>query len=280
MVSTGHRNTVIGEVFDARSETSTTTNNGSGARQNLEPVASWDLVHGAGEASATQPSDSLERDQPRPASARIGSPAFVVAGPSSSRQLSARRFRAVSRRVCAIRAIARLLSRFPSTISREINQNGGCRKYRAADAERRACSEARRPKQCKLALNAKLRCLVARRLRRRVVAAADRRVAQAAISGGLGMQVSHETIYRSCSSRRAGRSRRAVDAPAHTAAMRRRAVQVTAERRGQIIRRDGSIRERPAEAEDRAVPGHWEGDLFVGTQRSSSPPWWNARRAT
>ncbi len=178
----------------------------------------------------------------------------------------------ISRGVSAglsIRGIARRLSRAPSTVSREIARNGGRRYYRATVADARAWSRSRRPKQCKLANHRQLRCLVAKKL------FSDWSPEQ--ISGWLklefpddeSMRISHETIYRSLFVQARGvlkkelighlRSRRK---------MRRSKKSSTAgQPRGQIV--DAvSIRERPAEVEDRAVPGHWEGDLISGSKNT------------
>ncbi|MFJ9447822.1 IS30 family transposase [Kitasatospora sp. NPDC101235] len=161
----------------------------------------------------------------------------------------------------SFRAIAERLGRAPSTVGREVGRHGGRAKYRAADADERAWDNARRPKPCLLQGNPPLRDLVAAKL------AADWSPQQ--ISGWLarhhgredGMYVSHETIYRSLFIQARGVLKKELIAHLrrrHT--MRRSKNSTTAgQARGQI--RDAvSIRERPAEAEDRAVPGHWEGD--------------------
>ena len=165
----------------------------------------------------------------------------------------------------SIRAIARELARAPSTISREIARNKGPRKYRAIDADDRAWRRARRPKRCLLARQPALRDYVADRL------AADWSPEQ--IAGvldkehpvGEGVTVSHETIYKSLFVQSRGVLAKELHKHLRTRRPTRRNVRntVTGQWRSQI--KDAvSISERPAEVEDRAVPGHWEGDLLLG----------------
>ncbi len=169
----------------------------------------------------------------------------------------------------SIREIAKGLQRAVSTVSREVTRHGGRPQYRASDADHQAWESALRPKRCLLAIHVKLQKIVAGKL------ILDWSPEQ--ISGWLkiqypedeSMRVSHETIYRSLfiqargvlkkeliqhlrSKRRIRRSRQSRDSGHHS---------------GQIV--DAiSIRERPAEIEDRAIPGHWEGDLLGGTNNS------------
>lgn len=170
---------------------------------------------------------------------------------------------------CSLRTIAQRLGRAPSTISREINRNGGIQNYRAAAAETRSWERARRPKACKLATNNQLNAVVAERL------SEDWSPQQ--ISGWLArtyeadmeMQVSHETIYRSLFIQARGLLKRELISHLRSRRMMRRGKASTTEGqpRGQII--DAiSIRERPAHVEDRAVPGHWEGDLLSGAKNT------------
>jgi IS30 family transposase len=168
---------------------------------------------------------------------------------------------------CTIRVIAKTLNRAPSTVSQEVSRHGGRELYRAAEADLAAWKSARRPKLCLLAKNRELQRLVAVKLKQEW--------APQQIAGWLkdeypenpGLWVSHETIYRSLfvqargvlkkelighlrSKRRIRRSRHATDRGTG---------------RGQIV--DAvSIRQRPAEIEDRAIPGHWEGDLVEGAR--------------
>jgi IS30 family transposase len=160
-------------------------------------------------------------------------------------------------------AIAARLGRDRSVISREISRNGGRTSYRAADAERRAWDQARRPKETLLSRDAILRQLVARKLRRGW--------SPQQISGWLEcrgkprqeMRISHETIYKTLFVQARGELKRELTAYLRTKRRMRRthAAGAMSGKRGQIV--DAvSIRQRPAEAEDRAVAGHWEGDLL------------------
>jgi len=169
----------------------------------------------------------------------------------------------------SIREIARLLKRSASTVSREVVRHGGRPAYRAHDADRRAWVLASRPKRCLLAGNRKLRNIVASKL------ILDWSPEQ--ISGWLrvhypnneSMRVSHETIYRSLFIQARGvLKKELMDHLRSKRRMRRsRHASEHGHSRGQIV--DAvSIRERPAEAEDRAIPGHWEGDLLVGAKNS------------
>jgi IS30 family transposase len=164
-----------------------------------------------------------------------------------------------------MRQFARTLGRAASTVSREIARNSGRRMYRAVDADDRAWRRAKRPKPCLLAVNPVLRAYVAARLREdwspEQIAGTLRKRYRAESR----MRVSHETIYKSLFVQSRGvlakelqqhlRSRRPTRRNIHNT--------VTGQWRSQIP--DAvSIRQRPAEAEDRAVPGHWEGDLLLG----------------
>src|SRR5467141_4951790 len=178
----------------------------------------------------------------------------------------------ISRGIAAgrsVRRIARGLKRSPSTISREIRRNGGSQIYRANRAERSAWERALRPKPCRLALHGELRWRVAQKL--------ALQWSPEQISGWLkrefaadeGMQLSHETIYRSLFVQTRGVLKKELMAHLRTARQMRQAKGGTTKSRplGQLV--DAvSIRERPAEAEDRAVPGHWEGDLLSGADNT------------
>jgi len=178
----------------------------------------------------------------------------------------------ISRAVVAghsIRSIAASLGRAPSTISREIKRNGGHESYRASQADRAAWDRARRPKICKLAENRTLAHIVAGRL--------QLQWSPEQIAGWLKRtypdnecyQVSHETIYRSLFIQARGALKKELLAHLRrTRAMRRSRhyTQKTGDH-GRIV--DAvSISERPAAVEDRAVPGHWEGDLLCGSSNS------------
>jgi IS30 family transposase len=170
----------------------------------------------------------------------------------------------------SVRAMALALERAPSTISREIGRNGGSGRYRAAIADKRAWKQALRPKVCKLAVHARLRQAVAAKL--------ERDWSPQQIAGWLkrkhpnteARRVSHETIYRSLYVQARGVLKQ--ELMAHLRSQRRfrrsrHATQKTGER-GQIVN-PISISERPAFVEDRAVPGHWEGDLLCGSKNSN-----------
>ena len=167
----------------------------------------------------------------------------------------------------SVRAMARALGRSPSTVSREIGRNDGSGRYRAAAADKRAWKQALRPKPCKLAVHDQLRQAVAAKL--------ERNWSPEQIAGWLkrmhpgteACHVSHETIYRSLYVQARGvlkkellqhlRSRRPIRRSRH------------ATQKGRQIANAVSIRERPASIEDRAVPGHWEGDLLCGSKNSN-----------
>ena len=166
------------------------------------------------------------------------------------------------------RAIARALGRAPSTISREIARGGGRRRYRALTAERRADERLRRPKPTKL-----WRCP---RLREEVEAGLSKRWSPEQISARLiadhpedsKMRISHETIYQSLYVQSRGELRRQLARNLRSGRTKRRPRAGGPERRGKI-RDMVPISERPPEVRDRAVPGHWEGDLLVGAKGRS-----------
>jgi len=169
----------------------------------------------------------------------------------------------------SLRTIAARLGRCASTVCREVNRNGGRRRYRAQKAEEQASKRARRPKRCWLAINERLRVVVAGKLRD------DWSPEQ--ISGWLGreypldeaMRISHETIYRTLFVQAKGALKRELLAHLRSGRMMRkgRHASTRGQPRGQI-KEAVSIRERPPEAEDRAVPGHWEGDLLAGSRNT------------
>lgn len=190
----------------------------------------------------------------------------------AARVLSLAEREEISRSVAAgesLRAVGRRLGRAPSTVSRELRRHGGRDAYRAARADAGAWRNARRPKPCRLAEQPQLRRLVATKL------AADWSPEQIAgwlkvtYAGQPAMQVSHETIYRSLFVQSRGVLKKGLlQHLRRTRTMRRsRHATVAGQRRGQIV--DAvSIRERPATIEDRAIPGHWEGDLLAGSANS------------
>src|ERR1700680_1305854 len=163
------------------------------------------------------------------------------------------------------RSMAGLLGRAPSTVSREISRNGGYDGYRATLADDKAWAQAHRPKRCKLATNPWLRQAVASKLRVNW--------APEPIAGWLKRthpedecnRVSHETIYRSLFVQARGVLKKELLSHLRSKRSMRRSqpVDPNGDRRGHI-KDIVSIRQRPAAVEDRAVPGHWEGDLLSG----------------
>jgi IS30 family transposase len=190
----------------------------------------------------------------------------------SRRTLSVAEREEISRGVvagCSLRSIAASLHRAPSTISREINRNGGRQQYRANVADEAAWDRAQRPKSCKLADNPALARIVASKLQLQWSARQIAGWLKRTYPDDETYQVSHETIYRTLFIQARGALKKELlQHLRRTRRMRRSRhhTQKTADH-GRIT--DAvSIRERPAEAEDRAVPGHWEGDLLFGSKNS------------
>jgi len=168
----------------------------------------------------------------------------------------------------SLRSIARQLHRAPSTVSREITRNGGRRHYRAWRAEAGARGRAARPRLAKLARNARLRAAVEHGLGLRWSPEQIAARLRLEHPGDRQMQVSHETIYQSLFVQARGALRRELHACLRTGRVRRRAQHRTAgpgKLTDMVL-----ISERPAEIEDRAVPGHWEGDLIIGGRSHSA----------
>lgn len=165
----------------------------------------------------------------------------------------------------AIRAIARSLGRSPSTISREISRNGGAQTYRATRADKQAWQRALRPKQCRLACSGRLRWRVAQKLALQWSPEQIVGWLRRAHPGDPSMPISHEAIYRSLFIQSRGVLKKELTAHLRTKRQMRlgKGAQSNRTGQGQILDMV-SIRERPAEAEDRAIPGHWEGDLLTG----------------
>ena len=168
------------------------------------------------------------------------------------------------------RAIARTLGRSHTTIAREIDRCGGRWRYRAHAAEREAWRRQRRPRPTKLELSPELRRLVAERLKE------DNSPQQ--IAGWLklehpdneAMRVSHETIYRALYVQARGTLKRELTRHLRRGRSRRYARSQSSKRQGQgKIAGMVMISERPPEVADRAVPGHWEGDLLIGTRTNA-----------
>jgi IS30 family transposase len=169
----------------------------------------------------------------------------------------------------SIREISRHLERAASTVSREVQRHGGRSVYRASQADDRAWDSALRPRECLLAVSRKLRNVVASKL---ILDWSPEQISgwlKSEYPGDESMRVSHETIYRSLFIQARGvlkkelmehlRSKRRMRRSQHS--------RIFKDSRGQIPEAI-SIRERPAEVEDRAVPGHWEGDLLSGSKNS------------
>jgi IS30 family transposase len=170
---------------------------------------------------------------------------------------------------CSLREIAQQLGRAPSTISREVQRNGGRRQYRASGADQSAWDRAHRPKACKLANHPFLQ--------RKVVDKLTLQWSPQQIAGWLKQtypgeekkHVSHETIYKSLFIQARGALKKELLQHLRTERTIRRSKHATQKNKGLGQIKDMvSIRERPASVEDRAVPGHWEGDLIAGSKSS------------
>jgi IS30 family transposase len=163
------------------------------------------------------------------------------------------------------RAIGSQIGRCHTAVSREVNRNGGRARYRALHAEAAAWDRARRPKPSKLALNSALRELVEERLELRWSPQQISQWLRRTYGDDESMRVSHETIYLSLFVQSRGALRRELTAHLRSGrpTRRARAHRSSHQGQGQIPNRI-MISERPAEVEDRAVPGHWEGDLLLG----------------
>jgi len=168
----------------------------------------------------------------------------------------------------SVRAIAARLGRAASTVSREIGRNASRLGYRAVAAQAQAEFRARRPKAARLAGNARLRGWVQDRLEERWSPEQISVMLKAEFPDDPEMRVSHEAIYQSLYVQGRGALRRELAACLRTGRALRKPRRKEGERRGRI-KDMVSISQRPAEAEDRAVPGHWEGDLIIGTRNSA-----------
>ena len=169
----------------------------------------------------------------------------------------------------SLRCIAASLGRAPSTISREVNRNGGRQPYRANKAEQAAWDRAHRPKTCKLAENRALAFIVAEKLQ---LEWSPRQIAgwlKYTYPDDENFQVSHETIYLTLFIQARGALKKELlQHLRRKRAMRRSRHHTQKTKDHGKITNTVSIRERPAEVEDRAVPGHWEGDLLCGSNNS------------
>jgi IS30 family transposase len=195
----------------------------------------------------------------------------VPAGEWSPRRLSFAEREEISRAIAAgssMRHIARCLGRAPSTVSREVAANGGRLRYRATAAHVASRHRARRPKPAKLVVNVRLREVVEDKLDEWWSPTQISSWLMEAYPGDEEMRVSHETIYQSLFVQGRGALRKELWRCLRTGRAVRRPQGRPASTKGQI-RDMVMISERPAEIEDRAVPGHWEGDLIIGTGKSA-----------
>jgi len=190
----------------------------------------------------------------------------------SPRALNAAERDEISRGLVAgrsLRSIAVSLHRAPSTISRELRRNDGRNGYRASQADQAAWDRARRPKRCKLALHPPLARRVATKLKRRWSPEQIAGWLRRSSPNNPNRQVSHETIYRTLYIQARGALKRELLAHLRpTRGMRRSRHHTQKTENHGTITNTVSISERPASAEDRAVPGHWEGDLLYGNRDS------------
>jgi transposase, IS30 family len=170
----------------------------------------------------------------------------------------------------SLRGIADRLERAPSTISREVALNGGRDEYRAWKADIAALERGRRPKPAKLLLHARLRCEVDRRL---CELWSPQQIAAQLIReypDDPSMRVSHETIYKTLFVQARGALRKELTTYLRTGRTQRHPRLRTEYAGGGRLQNMVMISERPAEVEDRAVPGHWEGDLIIGKRGASA----------
>ena len=195
-----------------------------------------------------------------------------VPGPEwSALRLSLTEREEISRGLAAgesMRCIAARLGRAASTVSREVASNGGRSKYRAAGAHRASRHRARRPKPAKLAVNHQLRTVVEEKLE---VWWSPRQISDWLVDAypdNEEMWVSHETIYQSLFIQGKGTLRKELWRCLRSGRATRRPQGRAKSTKGQI-RDMVMISERPAEVEDRAVPGHWEGDLLMGSRQTA-----------
>jgi IS30 family transposase len=166
----------------------------------------------------------------------------------------------------SIRALAACLNRAPSTISREINRHGGRKKYRANVADHQAWKNASRPKLSYLDSHPNLKKIIMENLQLKWSPEQISGWLKQTYPNEIDMHLSHETIYKSLFIQARGTLKKELTHYLRTKRLMRRPKNAKIDRspRGQII--DAvSIRERPPAIEDRAIPGHWEGDLLSGS---------------
>ena len=237
----------------------------------LEKVEIWDRFE-AGESLR-----SISRQLGRPPSTirtHVVSGRFRRPLPAvewSPRRLSLGEREEISRGLAAdesLRCIARRLGRAASTVSREVAGNGGRVRYRAAQAHQTSRHRAQRPKPAKLASNHRLRTVVEDKLERWWSPLQISRWLLEQYPDDEEMRVSHETIYQSLFIQGKGALRKELWRCLRTGRAVRRPQGRPKSTKGQI-RDMVMISERPAEVEDRAVPGHWEGDLLMGKRQTA-----------
>jgi transposase, IS30 family len=192
--------------------------------------------------------------KPRPGCLSIGEREQILLGIGRGNSLS---------------AIARRLGRVPSTITREVNANGGRQGYSAWQAHQRAHAQARRPKPRKLR-RGRLLQEVSRRLEHLWSPQQISRRLRLEYPDDPGMRVSPETIYQSLFVQGRGELRRELAKALRTGRTMRRSHRQSYRRQPRMARDMVMISDRPAEAADRAVPGHWEGDLIIGKAHKSA----------
>jgi IS30 family transposase len=168
-----------------------------------------------------------------------------------------------------LRVIAARLGRHPATVGREVRRNGSQRGYRALAAQAQAEARSRRPKTAKLAADPRLRGWVQARLKERWSPEQISVMLRQEFPGEPEMRVSHEAIYQAIYVQGRGALRRELAACLRTGRALRRPRRQAGQRRGRI-KDMVMISERPAEVADRAVPGHWEGDLIMGARNASA----------
>ena len=237
-----------------------------------ERVRFWDGIRAgllAGEAIEAAGLSKRARDW----FAEAGGIKALGPGPVSGRYLSVAEREEIALGLAQrkpVRQIARELGLPASTVSREVRRNSsGTGSYRALAAQFRAEERGRRPKTAKLAGDDELRGWVQGKLRKRWSPEQISRRLAAEFPDRPEMRVSHETIYQSLYVQGRGALRRELAVSLRTGRALRKPRRATGERRGKIAGMV-SISERPAEAADRAVPGHWEGDLLMGAAGKSA----------
>ena len=171
----------------------------------------------------------------------------------------------------SLREIARRLDRAPSTISRELRRNTpGKGLYGAYRAQRAAVARRERPKSRKLDTSPRLRTYVIDKLKLRWSPEQICHAMEQEFPGDAEMRVTHETIYQALYVQARGSLRKEIAAAVRTGRTRRKPRRTPGERTPRFSDGMVMISERPAEIEDRAVPGHWEGDLIVGAANGSA----------